>query len=688
MLLATRGALRRDPVQLVLTSTALLFTELLVLRWIPANVIYIGFFANYLLMASFLGIGLGILLGRRYATPGLSPFPGLLLVVVALVAQRKLDVQFKASNEVFFGLAESHSADANFIVLPLMFVVVMALLAALALPLGGLLRSQPPLQAYALDIGGSIAGIVLFALLSAFSLPPVTWFGVLAVLFFALSLRHPLNGRTIANAGLMVVAVVAVIIGSARSGDEWSPYYRITVKEEAGADATISVNGIPHQVLHQVQAEESSREPFYEQVYRWFPQRMFGSALIVGAGSGTDVAYGLAHGIGRIDAVEIDPRILAIGAARHPDRPYADPAVRAHVNDGRAFLRTSTDRYDLIVFALPDSLTLVSTSANLRLESYLFTEEAFASARDHLASGGVFVLYNYYRQPWLLDKIAGMLGDVFGEPPVVRSYGDETTGSAAVLVAGARPDVADGASVATARSADPGMPGPATDDWPFLYLREHAIDSNYLGALAFVIVATLAATGFAARAAKTPLTAFSPHFFALGAAFLLLETRSLATFGLLFGTTWIVNALVFVAILLSVLLAILVNTRARPRPAVLYAALGLSLAVAYLLPPASLLIDPPAARYVLAAIVAFAPVFLANLVFTTSFRETKSADMAFASNLIGATVGGVLEYAALITGYRGLLVIVALLYAAAWLFGARVRLLGDRGMPSALILER
>lgn len=687
MLSAARNALRRDPVQLVLTSTALLFTELLVLRWIPANVIYIGFFANYLLMASFLGIGLGILLGRRYATPGLSPFPGLLLIVVGLVAQEKLDVQFKASNEIFFGLAESHSADANFIVLPLMFVVVMALLAALALPLGGLLRSQPPLRAYALDIGGSIAGIILFALLSALSLPPVTWFGALAILFGAISLRQPLKGRTLANAGLMVVAVIAVFIGSARSTDEWSPYYRITIMEAAGADTTILVNGIPHQGLHEVRGRQPLREPFYEQVYRWFPQRTFGSALIVGAGTGNDVAYGLAHGIGRIDAVEIDPRILELGVARHPDRPYADPAVRAYVNDGRAFLRTSTDRYDLIVFALPDSLTLVSTSANLRLESYLFTEEAFASARDHLTSGGVFVLYNYYRQPWLPEKIAGMLGDVFGQPPVVRSYGD-ATGSAAVLLAGARPDVADGAAVATARSADPGMPGPATDDWPFLYLREHAIDPNYIAALAFVILATLVATGLATRASKTPLSAFSPHFFALGAAFLLLETRSLATFGLLFGTTWVVNALVFVAILLSVLLAILVNARIRPRPAALYAGLGLSLAVAYLLPPASLLIDPPAARYIVAAVVAFAPVFMANLVFTTSFRETKSADMAFASNLIGATVGGVLEYAALITGYRGLLVIVALLYAAAWLFGARFRVLGDRGTPPALILEQ
>lgn len=648
--------------------------------------IYIGFFANYLLMASFLGIGLGILVGRRYPARWPSPFPLLLLLVVSLVLHEKLDVQFKASNEIFFGLAESHSADTNFLVLPLVFVLVTALLAALALPLGGLLRSQPPLRAYALDIGGSIVGIALFALLSAFSLSPVAWFSVLAALFVGLALRSVPDRRIAVNAGLMA-AVIAVIVASGRSGDQWSPYYRITVRDIPGQETTLLVNGIPHQALHRVQPDRPSSEPIYDQVYRWYPRRTFDRALIIGAGSGSDVAYSLAHGINGIDAVEIDPRILEIGSIRHPDHPYADPRVRAFINDGRAFLRTSTDRYDLIVFALPDSLTLVSTSANLRLESFLFTEEAFASARDHLAPGGVFVLYNYYRQPWLLDKISGMLGDVFGQPPVVQTYGGQN-GSAAVLLAGGRPEVLDGASTASSRAADAAMPGPATDDWPFLYLRERAIDPNYLAALAFVIVATLLATGSAARFTKTPLTAFSPHFFALGAAFLLLETRSLATFGLLFGTTWVVNALVFVAILCSVLLAILVNARYRVRPSRLYAALGLSLAVAFVLPPSSLLVDPPALRYFLAAAVAFAPVFVANLVFTTSFRETRSADMAFASNLIGATAGGILEYAALITGYRGLLVIVALLYGAAWVFGSRRRTLGDRGMAPALILER
>jgi hypothetical protein len=160
----------------------------------------------------------------------------------------------------------------------------------------------------------------------------------------------------------------------------------------------------------------------------------------------------------------------------------------------------------------------------------------------------------------------------------------------------------------------------------------------------------------------------------LGTAFLLLETRSLVSFSLLFGSTWLVNALAFFAILASVLLAIFVNSRLRIRRAgLLYGLLFVALGVAFLLPPESLLIDPPWLRYLLAGVVAFAPVFLANLVFTYSFRDTRTADMAFASNLLGAMAGGALEYVALLSGYRGLLLIVAALYLLAWLFATRWR---------------
>jgi Spermine/spermidine synthase domain len=662
--------------RLVLTSGTLLFVELLLIRWIPSEVKYIGFFSNFLLMASFLGIGIGLLLGRRRELDGVPIFPILLLAVVALISSLELNVQVASRDELFFGLAESNAADVNFLVLPIVFGLVVALMAALAMPLGPLLRSMPPLQAYAWDITGSMLGIAGFTALSAGGTPPVVWFAVVAILVTLLLVGGA--GRPLLRipAVLALTVLVMVSLGESTGHEIWSPYYRINTYRFSNGELSINVNGIPHQALHPVHA---AKEPFYEQLYDWFPGRTYDNVLIVGAGSGSDVAIALDKGAKHVDAVEIDPAIQQLGIDQHPDHPYQDPRVTRHVNDGRAFLRGTESKFDLVIFALPDSLTLVSSTANIRLESFLFTQQAFESVRDHLAPNGVFVLYNYYREQWLIEKIDNMLDATFESPPILRTYGVNQ----AIFAVGPLIDSLNGAAppgdkVDTVPAAGEPEPKPATDDWPFLYLRTPFIAPHYLAALAFAMIIALFGVYWGARLGGTTVRRFSPHFFVLGAAFLLLETRSLVSFSLLFGSTWIVNALAFFAILASVLLAILVNARLRiQRPGVLYALLFAALAVAFLLPPESLLIDPPALRYLLAGLVAFAPVFLANLVFTYSFRDTRTADMAFASNLLGAMLGGAMEYVALLTGYRFLLVVVAVLYALAWLFANRWRLLAD-----------
>ena len=669
-------ALRGNRARLVLTSGTLLFVELLLIRWIPSEVKYIGFFSNFLLMASFLGIGIGLLLGRRRELDTVALFPIFLLAVVALISKLELNVQVSSRDELFFGLAENGAADVNFLVLPIVFGLVVALMASLAMPLGPLLRSMPPLQAYAWDITGSMLGIAGFTALSAAGTSPLLWFAVVAVLTTLLLVGG--NGRDLLRipAVLALTVLLLLTLSETSANEIWSPYYRINTYRFASGELSINVNGIPHQALHPVNA---AKEPFYEQLYKWFPDRTYSNVLVVGAGSGSDVAIALSKGAGHVDAVEIDPAIQKIGIEEHPDRPYDDPRVSRHVNDGRAFLRGTDAKYDLVIFALPDSLTLVSTTANIRLESFLFTDQAFQSVRDHLAPGGVFILYNYYREAWLISKIATMLEDVFGSPPIVRLYSERQ----AIFAVGPQIEALHGAPPpgdAVDAIPDVGLPvpKPATDDWPFLYLRTPFVAPHYLAALAFALIIALLGVFGAARAGGTTMRRFSPHFFVLGTAFLLLETRSLVSFSLLFGSTWLVNALAFFAILASVLLAILVNARLRiQRAGVLYALLFVALAVAFLLPPESLLIDPPPLRYLLAGLVAFAPVFLANLVFTYSFRDTRTADMAFASNLLGAMLGGALEYVALLSGYRVLLLVVAGLYALAWLFANRWRLLAD-----------
>ena len=64
-----------------------------------------------------------------------------------------------------------------------------------------------------------------------------------------------------------------------------------------------------------------------------------------------------------------------------------------------------------------------------------------------------------------------------------------------------------------------------------------------------------------------------------------------------------------------------------------------TLVLAYVLPPDALLLEPAWLRYLVASVLAFAPIFFANLVFTYSFRDTRAADMSFASNLLGAMAG-------------------------------------------------
>jgi spermidine synthase len=638
---------------IVLTSASVLLAELILIRWIPAKVVYVGFFNNLILIASFLGIGLGVLLGRRlraYAPYG----PVLLLVLIGAMYFAQVNVGV-ASSEVFLGYRSSAQLEPSLVVVAVFVALSTGTMALFALPLGPLLRALPPLRAYALDITGALLGIALFAALAFLSTPPLWWLLALGTLLTATALARGLVPRDAIGAMAMLCAIG---LGAAelQLGDLYSPYYRITVQENADGTGSIAVNGIEHQSLSRV----GPSELFYHQVYEWLPERTFERALVIGAGAGNDVAVALARGVRRVDAVEIDPVIQSIGVERHPARPYDDPRVRRIVADGRSHLRTTDTTYDLIVFALTDSLTLVTNTANLRLESFLFTEEAFTDARDRLTPDGVMVLYNHYREPWLVSRYVAMAEDVFDSPALVRTYADVGASRSAVIAVGRAGLPAGRAEPWSTADA----PKAATDDWPFPYLRAPEIAPSYalvlLGVLAFAGLLVLGATRNVARSRT------DPHFFLLGAAFLLLETKSLATFGLLFGTTWYVNALVFGAILSSVLLAIAVSTRLRVRdPRPLYAALFASLGLAYALDPMSLLFEPAWLRYALASALAFAPIFLANLIFVRSFRDAAEADLAFGWNLLGAVCGGVLEYAALITGYRQLLVIVALLYLGA-----------------------
>ena len=134
--------------------------------------------------------------------------------------------------------------------------------------------------------------------------------------------------------------------------------------------------------------------------------------------------------------MEIDPVIVRLGRQFHPDHPYSDPRVTVVTDDARHFLRTTTKKYDLVVFALIDSLTMQSSFSGVRLESYMFTEESFRAVRDRLAPNGLLVVYNYFRERWLVDRLANIAANAFGDEPRVHVH--EARAYLGVLMVGPR----------------------------------------------------------------------------------------------------------------------------------------------------------------------------------------------------------------------------------------------------------
>jgi hypothetical protein len=498
----------------------------------------------------------------------------------------------------------------------------------------------------------------------------------------------------------------------------WSPYYRINYSTDS---KTIVVNLLGHQNM------VSRNDPFpaYSIPYmvnRDAGQPQFRDILIIGAGSGNDLSRALqwAAPDARIDAVEIDPVIRKLGVRDHPDRPYQDPRVTAHLADGRNFLRSTDRKYDLIVFALIDSLVLHSSVSNIRLESYLFTSESIEDVRRRLKSNGLFVMYNYFRQGWIVSRLYKTLEQVFRSAPVVLTFphtdiiraGQKADGftlffagdrAAAIRQAfDSAPRYAIKAGIAPGPSSQDGfrlqpsggdisfrpatveMPSDlrlATDVWPFLYLRNPMIPdltSRGIAVIGLVSLAMLWVFGW--KIGQGQFTQSNLLMFCLGAGFMLLETKAVVHMALVFGSTWIVNTVVFSAILVMILAANLWTLKRRPvHLARYYSGLVLTLILNVVIPLNSFLGLPQLYQGIAAGALVLSPVFFSGVIFAALFARTTKPEQALAYNTAGAILGGLAESFSLLIGFQYLLIAAAFMYVVSW------ALLGVRGQHSSEI---
>jgi spermidine synthase len=696
-----------------LISVLALFLELMLIRWIGTEVRIFAYLQNTVLIVCFLGLGMGCFVCHKPIRLTRSLAALLILTTILAVPvtrgvfARITDLLSVLSDFLIWGAAISEGLWITVLRVGLglsLVLVMMVLIWEVFVPLGQILgrsMDQHPhtIRAYSTNVVGSLIGIWLFVGLSSFWLLPWVWLAVAAILTLPFLTSAKERFRQVGTlAGVVVAGVVACYEPNAMQV-VWSPYQKlvltnnVTHRSKWSGDYLISVNNTCYQGIIDLSEGSAARQQVPEQLRGLsqydIPAMLHDNpseALLVGAGSGNDVAGALRQGCERVTAVDIDPAIIEMGREHHPERPYQDPRVTVVNDDARSYFANTDRQFDLIVFGLLDSHTTTAMT-NARLDHYVYTEESLRHVRSLLADGGVVVLSFEAAKPYIADRMGSCLQKVFGQEPIVFRIPPSKIGWGGVMfICGdlnrvqkqlnAQPELA--ALIDKWKAMEPmqlaGATEIATDDWPYIYLESRRIPNLYflLAGLLFVLF------GYARYRLQTPVlgsrwTRGEWHFFFLGAAFLLLEVQNISKAAVTLGNTWAVNAVIISGILGMILLANLV-TAWFPRLSLRLVGtclIGCCLTL-YWVDIADFGFLPYLPKAILVGASTTLPLFFAGILFIRSFKDVERKDVALGANLMGSIVGGVLQSVSFIIGIKGLLLIVTALYLIALALRPRI----------------
>jgi hypothetical protein len=721
----------------VLASAAALYVEMVMVRWHATCFHAFAIFKNVSLLSCFLGLGIGFALSRRQRI-GLGRFLPLLALQTVLFGVLSCTnlggrIVNPLPEQLVMGQRASdwsirHAIEGNAFLL-----AVFAINAWMFIPLGNLagrlMSGLPRAEAYSLNLVGSLLGIGSFFVLSLMWAGPEIWLG-LAVLMLTPFLAGDRRAvaLTAACASLMLVALG--VIASTRGLTYYSPYQVITYQlpnpERGQTEASVRVNHCYYQkILDCSPAGVAASEPnargarFYGLPYQL--QKEPGDVLVVGAGTGNDVAAGLRHGARSVTAVELDPAILALGRSAHPEHPYANPRTRIVVNDARTFIRQTDQRFDTIIYGLLDSHTNLGAMTNVRVDSFVYTIEAFREAVGRLTDDGLVIVSYTLLDPHQGRKLHAMLQAAYPDAPA-RAFcvpdGQHDGGTTFVTGHGlARlPAVIPGVCELTSEFArEVNAWNLATDNWPFFYMKKRTYPFSYLVMIALMLAVSAwmirhnlgSALPLLARRACDPSLARrasgSPSplrgggwgegfsvtqwglFFFLGAGFMLIEAKGVTELGLTFGNTWAVVAVVVAGILLMCYLAnrwIMFAGPVSLRPA--FMLLFGSLALGWVVTSLSLTgVAVPLPRLVLPAVLTL-PLLFAGLIFSSTLSRATDIGSVMSANILGAMLGGFLEYNSMYWGYTSLYPLGLALYGLAFLCSGRAGAIEGQGVSMQL----
>lgn len=660
-----------------LTTFGILVLELALIRWTSSQIRIFAYFNNIVLICAFLGIGLGVALGRRH--PGLVHWVLPMLVVVALPLAFSeslglLAMRFPDQSIMLWG---AQAVPANFwifarnigIFLGLLVLIVGVFVCAGA-PLGFLFGRLATLRAYHADLLGSLLGVLAFTLLAWINAAPPLWLALGALPFFWLARTRWSALATVAVVWLGYVSV---------NGAKFSPYNRIDLLRDSSGSLELRVNRDFHQYMFDL-SDASLAKPdvppvmgelraLYDLPFILNPRRQ--NALVVGAGTGNDVQAALRNGYARVTSVDIDGTIIGLGRALHPEAPYRNAGVQPVVEDARAFFeKRREEQFDLVCYGLLDSHAMSSAMSTLRLDNYVYTEEGIRAGWRQVAPGGHLSLaISCAAGWWFFERLYWTVTRATGREPIAF-YNSLHLGTVTFVVP--RDDAhLSPAVIASRTTLRPQMPMEKTlttsDDWPFLYIRPGAMPWGYLAILSAILMGATWSVrrvyGFGREG-----VAFHWPLFLMGAAFLLIETRGVTSLSLLFGSSWIVNSAVFAGILVMVLVANAAVQRWQwkdPRP--WFFALFAAALMLYFFPIAWLHTLPLLGRAAIGGLLTGLPIGLAGVVVPILLAREKEPAAALGANLLGAVLGGCLEYFSMLGGLRSIALLAVVLYLVAYL---------------------
>jgi spermidine synthase len=695
-----------------LISAVGLLLEMMLIRWIGTEIRIFAYLQNTVLIVCFLGLGMGCFTCRKPIQFTRSLIALLALTIMLSIpllrgiAGRITEFLSSLGDLVIWAQAVSDSpltTVGNVTLGLIMTFYVMVMLWEVFVPLGRILgraMDDHPrtIRAYSINVAGSLVGIWLFVLLSAMGTPPIIWLlvaGAMLLLFLGSGAERK------RNLGFLAATIaVSFLAGREPSAVEvaWSPYQKLSFGEQedvqiwAGTNV-IRVNNTGYQGLFDLSDEGVRNNPR-------IPEELYGlsqydlptlfhpnpdKVLIVGAGSGNDVAGALRGGAKEVTAVEIDPAIIELGRRHHPERPYDSPRVRVVNDDARSFFAMTDQKFDVIVFGLLDSHTTTAMT-NARLDHYVYTRESIARARSLLNEGGVVVLSFEATKQFIADRMARVIRDTFDAEPLSFIVAPNPTGWGGLLFVAGDRAVIDGQLAINARLAEhveqlqseypieyAYTTRVTSDDWPYIYLETPWIPSLYylLGGLMLALV-IYSSFRLQVRGLFGGWSVSHWHFFFLGAAFLLLEVQNISKASVALGNTWLVNAVIISGILLMILLANFVAAKfpRLPRNAVVACLIGSCLAL-YFVDLSRFAFLPFAPKALVIGLLTTLPMLFSGIIFIDSFAKVRQKDLALGANLIGALVGGMLQSITFVIGIKALLIVVAGLYACAMIFAPR-----------------